>query len=133
MAQRYSAISDWTASNPRIPIAGSTSTWVRIRVAPLRMHSTRVRSARARTSSAVKPDFKAATCRIGLISRPASGGQRLVEMNVRLDQAGTGKAPSRVVGFGCTRQPALNRDDLACGNAAILRLRKRAVGKAGIA
>ena len=78
----------------------------------------------------MKPGFKAATCRTGLIARPVSG--RLVEMDVRLDQAGTGKAPSRVVGFGCTRQPAINRDDLAAGNADIQRLRKRAVGEAGI-
>ena len=53
-------------------------------------------------------------------------------MNVRLDQAGTGKASSRVVGFRCTRQPALNRNDLACGNADIERVRKRPISKSGI-
>src|SRR5215472_11812330 len=54
-------------------------------------------------------------------------------MDMRLDKAGTCKAPSRVVGFGCTRQPALNRDDLASGNADIQWLRQRPIGKAGIA
>src|SRR6516162_559942 len=59
-----------------MPIAGSTSNWVRIRVVPFRMQSTSVRSALSRTSSTVKLGFIAATCRIGLISRPTSGGQR---------------------------------------------------------
>ena len=49
---------------------------VRIRVAPLRMHSVSVRSALACTSSTVKPLFSAATCFIGLILRTVSGGAR---------------------------------------------------------
>ena len=53
-------------------------------------------------------------------------------MDMRIDKAGSSEASSRVVGFGCTRQPALNRDDVAAGNADIQRLRKRAVGEAGI-
>src|SRR5437764_81888 len=56
--------------------AGWTSAWVRIRVAPWRMHSVRVRSALARTSSTVKLLVNAATCFIGLILRPVSGGVR---------------------------------------------------------
>ena len=56
------------------------------------------------------------------VARSAVDDARVVEMDVRLDQAGTGKAPSRVVGFRCTRQPSLNRDDPASDNADIERL-----------
>ena len=51
---------------------------------------------------------------------------------MRLDKAGASEASSRVVGFGCTRQPALNGDDLASGNADIQWLCKRPINEAGI-
>ena len=41
---------------------------------------------------------------------------------MRLDQTGTSKAPSRIVSFGWTREPTLNRDNLASGNTDIERL-----------
>ena len=47
IAQRYSSTSAWTSSKPRIPTLGSTSTWVRIRVAPFLMQFSSVSLARA--------------------------------------------------------------------------------------
>src|SRR5215471_20849819 len=64
--------------------------------------------------------------------RTAVDDARLVEMDVRLDQASTGKASSRVVGFRCTRQPSLNRDDPASDNADIERLSQQPIDKAGV-
>ena len=72
----FEAISEWTASNPLRPIAGSISTWVRMRVAPLTRHSRKVASARWRTSSTVKSFFKGAVIVTGLTRRPVSGGTR---------------------------------------------------------
>jgi hypothetical protein len=59
----------------------------------------------------VKLGFNAATCFIGLISRAASGrtavdDARLIEMDMRFDQTGTGEAPARIVSFGCARHRA---------------------------
>jgi hypothetical protein len=76
IAHAYSAISDRTPSKPRSPTPGSTSTWVRIRVAPCEMHFSSVRRARALTSSTVNVCFTSAILRTANASRAVSGAQR---------------------------------------------------------
>ena len=65
-----------------MPIAGSTSTWVRMRVVPLTMQSSRVCAARLRVSSTVKSFLISATRFIGLIRRPASAGRRSISRDL---------------------------------------------------
>ncbi len=54
IAHLYLSINAFTPSNPRRPILGSTSEWVRMRVAPWLMHFSIVAEARSITSSTVK-------------------------------------------------------------------------------
>ena len=53
IAHLYLSISAFTPSTPRRPIFGSTSAWVRMRVAPWLMHFSMVAEARSITSSTV--------------------------------------------------------------------------------
>ena len=79
---------------------GSTSICVRMRVAPCRMHCSSVAAARACTSSTVMAGFTGVTPNTGLsvrarLRRAAVDDARLVEMDVRLDQAGAGTGSRR--------------------------------------
>src|SRR5437763_5709844 len=69
-------MSDATASKPRMPMPGSTSTWVRMRVVPCRMHCSSVRAARVRTSSIDMLFLSGAMPSTGLSVRRSCGVQR---------------------------------------------------------
>src|SRR5688572_24676921 len=69
-------MSDSIPSNPRMPMPGSTSTCVRMRVVPCRTQSSSVRAARERTSSTDMLFLSGATPRIGLRLRRSCGAQR---------------------------------------------------------
>src|SRR5262249_53675905 len=72
-----------------------------------------------------------AECRARL-RRAALDDARLVEMNVRLDQAGTGEASAGIMHRRIGRDVRLDRDDAAGGDADVVR-RALAVGEPRIA
>ena len=84
-----------TPSKPRMPMPGSTSTCVRMRVVPCLMHFSSVAAARACTSSTVMSCLTGVTPYTGLswrvLRRAAVDDARLVEMDVGLDQARAGE------------------------------------------
>ena len=125
------------ASKPRMPIPGSTSTCVRMRVAPCRMHCSSVAAARVRTSSTVMCCFSGVTPFTGLkararLRRAAVDDARLVEMDVRLDQARAGETALRIVDRRIGRDGALDRHDAPVRDADVERL-LRPVGEPRIA
>ena len=76
IAHLYSPISAATPSKPRMPMPGSTSTCVRMRVVPCRMHCSSVAAARACTSSTVMSFLTGVTPNTGLSLARSCGAQR---------------------------------------------------------
>ena len=112
------------ASKPRMPMPGSTSTCVRMRVVPCTMHCSSVsRGARVhvldRHVLLERRDADHGAERGALLRRAAVDDARLVEMDVGLDQAGTGEPPLGVVACGVGARAALDRDDAAALDADV--------------
>ena len=68
----------------------------------------------------------------GRLGRRPIEDPRLVEMDVRLDQPGTGEAPAGGIGFGFAGKALLDRDDLAASHADVDRPCRRIIGEPGI-
>ena len=68
-----------------------------------------------------------------LLGHAALDDARLVEMDVDLDQSGTGEVSAGVVNLGLGGEPALDGDDAALLNADIQRSVGEAIGQARVA
>ena len=121
-----------------MPMPGSTSTWVRMRVVPCLMHSCSVRSARARTSSTVMLFLRGLTLVTGLDRLRSCGAHRSMMRDlsrwiwVSISPA-TGEEPLRVINRRLGGKPALDRDDPPSLDADIDELACGSVGKTRVA